>query len=104
MLASPLAGPAPAGSLLQRSSLRRQRASERPFIVQFRVHIRGGGDNTALARKLTRQINTPYAPAAMLLPLSMARMEGEEFPPVKMPTSPPRHAMRLWRPAQGRQA
>jgi len=88
---------APPPSFLQRVGSRQE-----PFMVEFRILLKGGEDMNAIARKFSKEINTPHSDAASLIKMSMARVDGMSFPAVEMPKqpdpNPPNVAFHFWRP------
>mmetsp|Transcript_7969 Transcript_7969/g.17732 ORF Transcript_7969/g.17732 Transcript_7969/m.17732 type:complete len:234 (-) Transcript_7969:84-785(-) len=55
-------------------------APEEPFVVSFRVVVDDGKESLSKAHELASAINTPQSPAAKLMPASVARAEGGDFP------------------------
>lgn len=91
-----------AGTSLRRTGLKaRTETRQEPFFVSFRITIKDGIDNSVIAKKLSKEINTVGSPEATLFPWSVARVNGTEFPHVALPCPGCRksHELKLHRKA-----
>lgn len=57
-------------------------AGQLPFMLSFHVTIKEGDGSQNMAARLADAINTAEAPAAFLMPASIARVENSSFPPL----------------------
>jgi len=78
---------------------RRSHSKQEPFIVSFRVRIKGGVDNKQIAEKLSDLINTEGSDPARVVALSVARVPNATFPPVEWPTTTAPPSLQYWRPS-----